>query len=158
MNNKDKYKLANSANQRQKPVKAGKKWWWVILLFIVAAVTVTVLVAATRKADPASATSSTFTVRRDDLTVTVTEGGSIRAHNSIQYKCQVERRGVGAVSIVSIVPAGTYVTQEDVNNGMVLVELDSSALKERLEKMLPLQKRRITFRLNKMKVISQRLG
>ncbi len=137
MNNKDKYKPKNSANQRQSDIsarsKAGKKWWWVILLFIVVAVTVTVLVAATRKADPAFATSSTFTVRRDDLTVTVTEGGSIRAHNSIQYKCQVERRGVGAVSIVSIVPAGTYVTQEDVNNGMVLVELDSSALKERLE-------------------------
>jgi HlyD family secretion protein len=97
---------------------------------------VTVLVAATRKTGSVTTTSSTFTARRDNLTITVTEGGSIRAHNSIQYKCQVERRGAD-VTILNIVPGGTYITQEDVDKNKVLVELDSSALKDRLtqEKM-----------------------
>jgi multidrug resistance efflux pump len=36
------------------------------------------------------------------------------------------------VTILSIVPGGTYVTQEDVDNGMVLVKLDSSALEDQL--------------------------
>lgn len=76
---------------------------------------------------------ATFTAQCGDLTVTVTEGGSIRARNAIQYTCDVERRG-GELSILSIVPAGTYVTQEDVDNGKVLVELDASTLKEQLHR------------------------
>ncbi len=107
-----------------------------VLLLIAAALAVTALVAATRKVTPVASNNSTFIARRDNLTITVTEGGSIRAHNSIQYKCQVERRGAD-VTILRIVPGGTYITQEDVNNNMILVELDSSALKDRLtqEKM-----------------------
>ena len=36
--------------------------------------------------------------------------------------------------ILRIVPAGTVVTQEDVNNGLILVELDASTLKDDLTK------------------------
>ena len=111
----------------------GKKRLWMIMVLVAVALTVTVLYAATRNVGPSSSIGSTFAVRKDALTITVQVGGSIRAHNSIQYKCQVERgRDIGEVSILSIVPAGTYVTQEDVDNGMVLVELDSSALEDRL--------------------------
>ena len=67
------------------------------------------------------------------MIVTVTESGSIRAKDSIQYKCRVERgRGI-EVTILDIVPPGTYVTQEDVDAGMVLVELDSSSLQDQLQ-------------------------
>jgi HlyD family secretion protein len=121
----------NNKHRNGRVYKRRRSWLWVVLLFIAVALTVTVLVAATRKAGPATTTSSTFTARQDDLTITVSEGGSIRAHNSIQYKCQVERRGAD-VTILSIVPAGTYITQEDVDKNKVLVELDSSALKDRL--------------------------
>ncbi|UCD50609.1 MAG: HlyD family efflux transporter periplasmic adaptor subunit [Phycisphaerales bacterium] len=89
---------------------------------------------AMKMAKPTTSTADqggTFTVRRGDLIVTVTEGGSIRAHKSIQYKCQVERRG-GEVTILNIVPGGTYITQEDVDQGKILVKLDSSALEENL--------------------------
>jgi multidrug efflux pump subunit AcrA (membrane-fusion protein) len=82
---------------------------------------------------------STFTVRRDDLTITVTEAGSINARNTIDIKCEVEagRMGGGGMSgggvtILSIVPEGSYITPEDVNNGKVLVELDSSVLEEQV--------------------------
>jgi hypothetical protein len=106
-----------------------------ILLLIAVAVLVTGLVAAAIKRDAGIDTSSggTFTVRRDNLTITVTEGGSIRAHKSIEYKCKVERgRESGDLTILNVVPAGYYVTQEDVDSNMVLVQLDASALEERL--------------------------
>jgi HlyD family secretion protein len=69
-----------------------------------------------------------FTVKRGDLTISVTESGSIKAVKSEDIKSKVE----GRVSIVNIVPEGTVITTEDVNNGKVLVELDSSKLKEQL--------------------------
>ncbi|MFC1634162.1 hypothetical protein ACFL5Z_04920, partial [Planctomycetota bacterium] len=52
----------------------------------------------------------------------------IKAVKSETIKSEVE----GRTSIVSIVPEGTYITPEDVNNGKVLVELDSSELKDEL--------------------------
>jgi len=134
-NNKDKQNQTSSENQSRRFGRRIKRRWLILLLLIVVAVLVSGLVAAAIKRDAGIGTSSggTFTVRRDNLTITVTEGGSIRAHKSIEYKCKVERgRESGELTILSVVPAGTYVTQEDVNNGMVLVQLDSSGLAERL--------------------------
>jgi HlyD family secretion protein len=124
--------MTNNQNN-QKNNKTRTKMLWLVLIFVAAAITIAVYMAASRKTSIASTNTGTFTVRKDNLSIIVTEGGSIRAHKSIQYKCQVERRrDVSEVSILSIVPAGTYVTQEDVDNGMVLVELDSSVLEDRL--------------------------
>jgi len=69
-----------------------------------------------------------FTVKRGDLTISVTESGNIKAVKSEDIKSKVE----GRVTIVNIVPEGTIITPEDVNNGKVLVELDASKLKEQL--------------------------
>jgi HlyD family secretion protein len=69
-----------------------------------------------------------FTVNRGDLIISVTESGDIKAVKSKDIKSEVE----GRATIVNIVPEGTIITQEDVNNGKVLVELDSSQLKEQL--------------------------
>ncbi|WP_169853195.1 efflux RND transporter periplasmic adaptor subunit [Anaerohalosphaera lusitana] len=106
-----------------------------LIIFLAAAVivaTVWFLAAQTGAVDVNE--EQTVPVRRGDLMVTVTEGGSIRAKDSIQYKCRVERmRGISDIAILDIVPPGTYVTQEDVDNGMVLVELDSSSLEDRLQ-------------------------
>ena len=138
MTNRKDFKMENSTNTTHKSLRRRKNHWWMILLLVAIAATVTVLVAATRNTSTIVASSGTVPVKQQDLIVTVTEGGSIRAHNSIQYKCQVQRRrDVSDVSILQIVPAGTYVTQQDVDNGMVLVQLDSSALEDRLvqEKM-----------------------
>ncbi len=140
-NYNDKQNQNASENQRQR-IRRRIKRRWLITLLIVVAVLVTGLVAAAIKRDGGIDTSSggTFTVRRDNLTITVTEGGSIRAHKSVEYKCKV-RRGYresgGDLTILTVVPAGTYVTQEDVDNGKVLVQLDSSSFEERLiqEKM-----------------------
>lgn len=69
-----------------------------------------------------------FAVKRGDLAISVTESGDIKAVDSTDVKCEVE----GRPTIVEIVPEGTYISQEDVDNGKVLVELDSSQLKEQL--------------------------
>lgn len=69
-----------------------------------------------------------FAVKRGDLAITVTESGSIKAVKTVDIKSEVE----GMATIVNIVPEGTVITQEDVNDGKVLAELDSSKLKEQL--------------------------
>ncbi|MHC4494752.1 MAG: efflux RND transporter periplasmic adaptor subunit [Planctomycetota bacterium] len=69
-----------------------------------------------------------FAVKRGDLAISVTESGSIKAVKAEDIKSEVE----GRATIVNIVPEGTFITPEDVNDGKVLVELDSSNLKEQL--------------------------
>ena len=69
-----------------------------------------------------------FTVERGDLIISVTESGNIKAVKSVDIKSKVEGRN----TIVNIVPEGTMITPEDVNDGKVLVELDSSKLKEQV--------------------------
>jgi len=134
-NYKDKQNQIVSENQSRRFGKRIKRRWLISILIVVA-VLVTVLVAAAIRRDSGLSASSggTFTVRRDNLTIIVTEGGSIRAHKSKEYVCKVKRgyRDSGSLTILSIVPAGSYVTQEDVDANMVLVQLDSSALEEQL--------------------------
>jgi HlyD family secretion protein len=130
----------NNANQileksESKPRRKSKTGLWVALLFVAVVLTVGIFLAATKYTSRSIASGmNTFIAEKGDLLVTVTEGGSIRAGKSVQYKCQVQRRGQagGDVTILSIEPPGTYITQEDVDNGRILVKLDSSTLEERL--------------------------
>jgi HlyD family secretion protein len=69
-----------------------------------------------------------FAVERGDLTISVIENGDIKAVDSVDIKSKVE----GMAAIVNIVPEGTVITPQDVNDGKVLVELDSSKLEEQL--------------------------
>ncbi len=127
-------KDVSSSNKTEynKP-KKGKAGLWLVLIIIIAAIVGAGFWANTKFNTVAASTSGTYTVGEGPLTITVTEGGSIRALKSTQYKVQVERnRDVTDITILSIVPAGTYITQEDVDNGKVLVELDSSVLEDRL--------------------------
>jgi HlyD family secretion protein len=104
-----------------------------LLIFICIAVVVSIGVLAffnrkTADSGPSNSSMGLFAVKRGDLTISVTESGSIKAVNTKDIKSEVE----GRATIVSIVPEGTMITAEDVNNGKVLVELDSSELKEQL--------------------------
>jgi HlyD family secretion protein len=104
---------------------------WVILIFAAVALTGWALWGPIRKSGLVATSDvlSIFTVRRDDLTITVTEGGSTKASQTIDIRSEV----YGEATIISLIPEGTYITQEDVNAGKLLVELDSSSLKERLK-------------------------
>ena len=121
-------KIASKKNSRK------QRGRWVIPILVVAIVLISSVFISTRGSASDGIGDQTVEVRRGDLLVTVTESGSMRAKESIQYKCRVERRRGGVdVSILSLVPPGTYVTQEDVDNGMILVELDSSSLRDQLQ-------------------------
>jgi HlyD family secretion protein len=116
--------------------KAGERWAFsrrMLLVFVCIAVvaSIGILALLDKKAgDSGTSNSSTglFAVKRGDLAISVTESGSIKAVNTRDIKSEVE----GRANIVNIVPEGTMITAEDVNNGKVLVELDSSELKEQL--------------------------
>jgi len=71
--------------------------------------------------------SSVYTVVPRDLLISVRESGNLESTNAYEVKSKVEGRG----TIISIIPDGTVLTKEDVEKGRVLVELDSSALREK---------------------------
>jgi multidrug resistance efflux pump len=60
------------------------------------------------------------------LVISVSADGTIAASNPLEIKCAVE----GQTPIISLVPDGYLVTDDDVKNGKVLLELDSSKLRE----------------------------
>ncbi|MBM4044677.1 MAG: efflux RND transporter periplasmic adaptor subunit [Planctomycetes bacterium] len=65
----------------------------------------------------------TYAVARGDLTIAVTESGSLQAQRSVSIQSEI----MGMATIITIVPEGTYVQK-----GELLVELDSSELTQRL--------------------------
>jgi len=109
-----------------------KHRWFVIFAVVVLIVVAVLLVFVPRISGTGFGASAgkipTFKVRRDNLPITVTESGDIKALNSIDIKSEVE----GRTTIISIVDEGTVITPEDVNNAKVLVELDSSEIKQKL--------------------------
>jgi RND family efflux transporter MFP subunit len=70
---------------------------------------------------------ATFTARKDELIITVVETGNIKAQQSTDIMCDLGGRGI---EIASIVPEGTVITQEDVDNGRILCQLNSSELED----------------------------
>ncbi len=132
--------LANRHDRTRGALFAGKRMWVILILGAMGLTALVVLGSMkTKGSTDAGRNLSTFTARRDDLTITVTESGSINARNTIDIVCEVEAGrmgggiGGGGVTILSIVPEGTYITPQDVNDGKILVELDSSVMEEQIE-------------------------
>ena len=72
----------------------------------------------------------TVEVRRGNLPVTVVEGGNVEALESQRIRSEIE--GYQGTKILSIVEEGYLVTDEDVDQGKLLVELDSSEIRNRI--------------------------
>lgn len=72
----------------------------------------------------------TWKVVRGPLRISVTEGGSLQSLKSATIVSEVE----GETKIVAIVPEGTVLTADDVEKGRVLVELDSSEIRNKLNR------------------------
>ncbi|MBN1765368.1 MAG: efflux RND transporter periplasmic adaptor subunit, partial [Sedimentisphaerales bacterium] len=109
----------------------GKVTKWIIIVVPVVAICAVVAVLFGKfSSGPVSTTASlaTYTVQRGDLQISVTESGNLKALKTEDLRCQVEGRN----TIIFIVPEGTMITEEDVANGKILVELDSSELVERV--------------------------
>lgn len=100
--------------------------------WLVAAVAVAVLAAVLfwSRRGPSETTAMVFTARRGPLDVTVVEGGSIQALESQESRSEV--KGYQGTKILKIVEEGYAVTEEDVKNNKVLVELDSSEIRNKI--------------------------
>ncbi len=98
---------------RQRPV-------W-LLLFLIAVLVGVAYGLRSRK--PVTQANSYYTVKRGDFLVSLVEGGTLRAVQELIIRNELE----GGTTIVSVVPEGTTVKQGD-----LLVELDSSSLKEKI--------------------------
>ena len=75
--------------------------------------------------------AAAFTTRKGPLNITVLEGGSVRAVESQEVKCEV-RVGYQGIKILKIVDEGYEVTEDDIKTNKVLVELDSSDLQKQI--------------------------
>ena len=105
---------------------------WVFLLpLLVVGGAVGVWLWQRGRVDAASETPL-WTVTRGPLRITVTEGGSLQSLNPTTVSSQVK----GETKIVAVVPEGTYLTDEDVAAGRVIVELDKSNLEEKLQRQV----------------------
>jgi HlyD family secretion protein len=124
-------RLNTSRNGRQggRATKGKSRRIWLVALVIIIAVTAFVMSGWMQTSSSAETdiAGGTFTVRQDDLIITVTESGNIKAQESTDVMCEVEGRGV---EISSIVPEGTVITPEDVKNGKVLCQLNSAELQD----------------------------
>ena len=119
----DEQKAGTTAGRR-------KKWVVPVGIVVVVALLVAGVVAVWQYRSGAKDKESSvdYTVKRQGLTVSVTENGNIKARHSEDIKSKVE----GRATIISIVPEGIQITPEDVDSGKVLVELDASELRRRL--------------------------
>jgi len=107
---------------KKDPVPKPRNKW--LAIAAVAAIIVIILALVLWPGSGGDEDRVTYTVRRRDLVISVLEGGDIVSTRSLEIKCEVE----GRTEIISIVPDGSIVTEEDVRNGKVLVELDSADL------------------------------
>lgn len=109
-----------------KKIKA--KWILGVLVGAVIIMGLLMIVGSSGKSQAKIADPGIYEVRRSDLVIKVVESGDIGAVNSVDVYSKVDRR----TTIVNIVDEGTVITPADVNSGLVLVELDSSEIEQRL--------------------------
>lgn len=109
--------------------------WLVLLLGTAAAVAATSWLWDYFSADTSAQDQFVYySVTKSDLPIVVTERGSLESQVQTEIRCEVEnstvdRSGNYGTQIIFIVPNGSAVKQGD-----LLVELDSSALRERLDR------------------------
>ena len=157
----------NKANNLPKTIS--KPAWWRSKWFIAAGLVIVIIaalimtLAASKTSAPAqSKTLSTFVARRDNLTVTVTESGSIKARKSIDLKSEVE----GRATIINIVPEGSLSppkTSATAKSSSSLIRATSKNSSPSDKSISPApkqathrQKSPTTYRSNKTKATSRR--
>src|SRR5882757_8358694 len=108
--------------------KKGLRWRFVIPIgaALVVALTLWLRVGGSKEGQAA-----VFTTRKGPLNITVLEGGSVRAVESQEVKCEV-KIGYQGIKILKIVDEGYEVTEDDIRTNKVLVELDSSDFQKQI--------------------------
>ena len=121
--------MAIDLNKKEKKKKLKKLLPWITILVVIISIGGYFLLKKDfTKIITADGSYITHVARKGDLRISVTENGEIKALNSKDLKSEVE----GQTTIISIVSEGTEITEEDVKNKKILVELDSANIKEKL--------------------------
>jgi Rps23 Pro-64 3,4-dihydroxylase Tpa1-like proline 4-hydroxylase len=102
-------------------------WKWIVALLVIFLVLGLWWLRGGRR----DADAPTFAVRRGPLNINVLEGGSVRAVESQEVKCEV-RVGYQGLKILKLVEEGYEVTTEDIRTNKVLIELDSSEIQKQI--------------------------
>ena len=104
----------------------------IIIKGLVAIACITVVAMVGRRMFGGNAESEqmpTFMVQRGPLEINVLQGGEIRALQNAEVKSEI---GI-TTKILSIIPEGYLITDEDVKDGKVLIELDDTDLKAKIQ-------------------------
>lgn len=108
-------------------MKLAKPKLW---LAIGAGITILALVISWLNPSSASdAAVATFVVQKGPLQINVLQGGEIRALHNVEVKSEIET----PTKILSLIPEGYLITEDDIKEGKVLVELDNSDIKTRIQ-------------------------
>lgn len=81
------------------------------------------------RGDAESGTVPTYTVQRGPLQVNVLQGGEVRALRNFEVKSEIET----LTKIITLIPEGYLITEKDIQDGKVLVELDNTEIKNRIQ-------------------------
>lgn len=103
----------------------GRPWWQYAAALLLLGAGAWFVLKPARRASP----SMTVTVKRGPLDIKVLSGGNVEALESQELKCEV--RGE-QVKILKLIDEGYTITDEDVRTNRLLVELDSSKLRQSL--------------------------
>jgi multidrug efflux pump subunit AcrA (membrane-fusion protein) len=97
---------------------------------ILGALILTLLVGYQFNSSISNTPQPTFQVQKGDLDITVYTSGELLALNSTEVRNELSR----GTKIISIIPEGTSITQEDIKNGKIILELDEADLQDQLLK------------------------
>jgi HlyD family secretion protein len=118
----------NAPNPAPSPkARRWPRWTWIVLL----AAAAVAIVLWVRDSKGSGSSHATFTVRHGPLNISVLEGGSLRALESQEIKCEV-KVGYQGIKILKIVEEGYEVSEDDIRTNKVLVEMDSSELQKQI--------------------------
>jgi multidrug resistance efflux pump len=108
-------------------LRSWPRWLWAVAVIIVVGAVVWLRPGGHKELDAA-----TFAARRGPLDITVLEGGSVKAVESQEIKCEVRSMNYNGIKILKIVEEGYEVTDDDIRTNKILVELDSSELQKQI--------------------------
>jgi len=99
-------------------------------VMIAAGLTAVVLVMWMSSGGDAAATADVplIPVQKGTIHINVLQGGEIRALSNYEVKSEIEL----PTKILSLIPEGYRITEEDVKRGKVLIELDSADIKDKI--------------------------
>ncbi|MCK9265693.1 HlyD family efflux transporter periplasmic adaptor subunit [bacterium] len=103
------------------------KIFYLVLLIIVVIFFVNKRIVDKRK----SGELVTFVVKKQDLLISVIEGGNLVALESQKIRNEVP----GNRTILDVIDEGTEITEQDIANGRILISLDSKDLEDRKEQL-----------------------